>query len=217
MSDDHGDHDHPGMQEDAELGYYGTRYRAIEELLIEKGLFTLKDMNRAVGGFEARTPADGARVIARAWVDPEFKKRLIADPLAAITELGYTLPPNVVDLPKITVLENTEKVHYMVVCTLCSCYPTTLLGRPPDWYKSLTYRSRSVSDPRGVMEEFGLELSDDVEVHVQDSTADLRYIVMPQRPAGTEHMSEEELAQLITRDSMIGVSDALSPEPTPIR
>ncbi len=217
MSDDHGDHDHAGMQEDAELGYYGTRYRAIEELLIEKGLFTLKDINRAVEGFETRTPDDGAHMIARAWVDPEFKARFIADPLAAMTEMGYTLPPNVVDLPKITVLENTEKVHYLVVCTLCSCYPTTLLGRPPDWYKSLTYRSRSVSDPRGVMEEFGLELSDDVEVHVQDSTADQRYIVMPQRPAGTEHMSEEELAQLITRDSMIGVSDALSPEPAPTR
>ena len=221
MSNEHGDHDHdhpeahPGMQDDAELGYHGTRFRAIEALLIEKGLFTLDDINRAVGEVETRTPSDGARLIARAWVDPEFKARFVADPVAALTEMGYTLPPNVVHVPQIIVLENTEKVHHMVVCTLCSCYPTTLLGRPPDWYKSLTYRSRAVSDPRGVMEEFGLKLDDDVEVRVQDSTADIRYIVMPRRPVGTEHLSEEELAKLITRDSMIGVADTLSPELSP--
>ena len=219
MSSEHDGHDHPeghpGMQEDAELGYYGTRFRAIEALLIEKGICTLDDIKRAADELEVRTPADGARVIARAWADPEFKARLMANPMAAITELGYTMPDNVVNTPQITVLENAEKVHHLVVCTLCSCYPTTLLGRPPDWYKSLAYRSRAVSDPRGVMKEFGLELDDTVEVRVQDSTADLRYIVMPERPAGTERMSEEELAQLITRDSMIGVSRARSAEPSP--
>jgi nitrile hydratase len=199
------------MEGDAGLGYYGTRYRAIEAVLIEKGICTLVDINDAVARQEARTPADGARVIAHAWSDPYFKARFIDDPLTAIAELGYRLPDNVVETPKLTVLENTEGIHHLVVCTLCSCYPGTLLGNPPDWYKSLTYRSRAVKDPRGVMHEFGLDLANEVEVRVQDSTADLRYIVMPKRPIGTEYMSEEELAKLITRDSMIGVSGALEP------
>jgi nitrile hydratase len=207
------DHDeaHAGIQEDARLGYYGTRYRAIEALLIEKGICTLADVNEAVSRQEARTPKDGAKMIAHAWLNPEFKEHFISDPLGAMGELGYQLPANVVDTPKITVLENNEHVHHLVVCTLCSCYPGTLLGTPPDWYKSLTYRSRAVKDPRGVMREFGLDLAENVEIRVQDSTADMRYIVMPKRPTGTEGMEEEDLAKLITRDSMIGVSEALEP------
>jgi nitrile hydratase len=213
---DHGDGEpHPGMVGDASLGYYGTRYRAIEALLIEKGVCTLAEINATAARQETRTPMDGARMIAHAWVDPEFRQRFISDPLAAMGELGYRLPDNVVDTPKITVLENDEGVHHLVVCTLCSCYPGTLLGAPPDWYKSLAYRSRAVKDPRGVMHEFGLDLADEIEVRVQDSTADLRYIVMPKRPAGTEDMSHEQLAQLITRDSMIGVSEALEPDRSP--
>jgi nitrile hydratase len=147
-------------------------------------------------------------------VDPQFKARLLADSRAALAEVGYALPDTT---PHLAVVENTHKVHYLVVCTLCSCYPRMLLGRPPDWYKSLAYRSRAVIDPRGVMREFGLELDDSIEVRVLDSTADLRYLVLPRRPAGTEQMSEEELAKLVTRDSMIGVNDALTPEPVRAR
>ena len=150
----------------------------------------------------SRTPADGARLVARAWVDPEFKERLLADARAAALELGLDPGPS----PVVVALENTEDVHHMVVCTLCSCYPKALLGPPPDWYKSLPYRSRAVSDPRGVLREFGLELDDDVEVRVVDSTADIRYLVVPRRPAGTEALDEDELAALVTRDSMIGVA-----------
>lgn len=215
MNDQHGDHaHHPGMEGDAELGYYARRARAIEALLIEKGICTPEEVQRQVNDMDAKSPADGARVVARAWVDPEFKARLLADPRAALAELGYTLPDTT---PHLAVVENTGQAHYLVVCTLCSCYPRMLLGRPPDWYKSLAYRSRAVVDPRGVMQEFGLELDNSVEVRVLDSTADLRYLVLPRRPAGTEHMSEEELATLVTRDSMIGVADARAPEPARAR
>ena len=155
-----------------------------------------------------RSPADGARVVARAWVDPAFKALLLANPKLALAELGYSLAETSTQLE---VVENTGRVHHMVVCTLCSCYPRNILGRPPDWYKSLAYRSRAVSDPRGVMREFGLELNQDVQVRVLDSTADLRYLVLPRRPVGTEGLSEEELAKLVSRDSMIGVADALQP------
>ena len=141
---------------------------------------------------------------------PEFKARLLTDPETALAEMGYRLPDAT---PKLEVVENTAEVHNLVVCTLCSCYPRNLLGRPPDWYKSLAYRSRAVVDPRGVMREFGLDLSEDIEVRVLDSTADLRYLVLPRRPAGTNGMSETELAQLVTRDSMIGVTEARTPEP----
>ena len=157
-------------------------------------------MQRLIEFQEARSPVDGARVVARAWTDADYKRRLLADPEAALLELGYPL----VGSAKLAVLENTDAVHHLVVCTLCSCYPTSLLGLPPDWYKSFAYRSRAVVDPRGVMREFGLDVGD-VEVRVVDSTADLRYLVLPQRPAGTEGMAEEELAGLVTRDSMIGV------------
>ena len=218
MSDDqdhdHG-HEHAGMLEgDAEPGYYPTRLRAIEALLIENGVCTLDDVESVVDESTLGSEANGARVVARAWVDPEFKARLLTNATATVAELGYEIPDN---MPRLTVVENTEDVHHMVVCTLCSCYPRTLLGRPPDWYKSLVYRSRAVVDPRGVMREFGLELDDSVEIRVQDSSADMRYLVLPRRPSGTEHMSEEELADLVTRDSMIGVSHAPSPELSPSR
>jgi nitrile hydratase subunit alpha len=155
----------------------------------------------------SRTPGDGARLVARAWVDPEFKARLLADARAAALELGLDPGPS----PLVVAVENTDAVHHMVVCTLCSCYPRALLGPPPDWYKSLAYRSRAVSDPRGVLFEFGLELKPDVELRVLDSTADIRYLVIPRRPAGTSELGEEELAALVTRDSMIGVAQPAAP------
>ena len=209
MSSDHHDHDHDheGMHEDEELGYRAKRSLAIRELLAEKGLIAREDIQHKIDILNARTPTDGARVVARAWVDPEFKARLIADPRSAAGELGYIVAPET----ELAVMENTESVHHMVVCTLCSCYPSSLLGPPPDWYKSLPYRSRAVTDPRGVMREFGLELDNNIEVRVVDSTADMRYLVLPSRPDGTEGMSEEELMKLITRDSMIGVTAPLSP------
>ena len=208
----HQEHDHsehPGMAHDEELGYYPRRAKAIEALLVEKGICSPDEIQGMVDRVERRSPADGARVVARAWADPEFKARLLSDPEAALAELGYRLPETT---PKLDVVENTESVHNLVVCTLCSCYPRNLLGRPPDWYKSLAYRSRAVVDPRGVIREFGLELSDEIEVRVLDSTADLRYLVLPRRPEGTEGMSETELAELVTRDSMIGVTEARTPE-----
>ncbi len=208
MSGSHG-HEHPGMAQDEELGYYARRVRAMESVLIEKGIVSGEEVERLATESEARTPADGARIVARAWTDPEFRGRLLEDAKAAVAELGYTESD---ELPDVVVAENTDGVHHLVVCTLCSCYPTWLLGRPPDWYKSLTYRSRAVSDPRGVMREFGLEVESWVEVRVLDSTADIRYLVLPQRPEGTEGWSEEELARLVTRDSMVGVSRPLAPE-----
>ena len=200
VSQDHG-HEHPRH----ELSYYAKRIYAIRELLLEKGIITEKDIQRQIEYQEARSPANGAKLVARAWVDPSFKARLIADPKAACAEMGI----DATAINEFVVLENTEKVRHMVVCTLCSCYPRPILGRPPDWYKSLNYRSRAVNDPRGVMREFGLSLPDDVEVRVHDSTADMRYIVLPVRPKGTQRLSEAELAQLVTRDSLIGVMDAL--------
>jgi nitrile hydratase len=204
VSQDHG-HEHPRH----ELSHYAKRIYAIRELLLEKGIITGKDVQSQIEYQEARSPANGAKLAARAWVDPSFKARLIADPKAACAEMGI----DATAINEFIVLENTEKVRHMVVCTLCSCYPRPILGRPPDWYKSLNYRSRAVNDPRGVMREFGLNLPDDVEVRVHDSTADMRYIVLPVRPKGTEQLSEAELAQLVTRDSLIGVMDALPAVP----
>jgi nitrile hydratase alpha subunit len=198
--DAHG-HEHPGH----ELSPQAKRIYAIRDLLLEKGVLTEKDIQSQIEYQEARSPANGAKIVARAWIDPAFKERLIADPKAACAELGI----DATTLNEFVVLENTEKVRHMVVCTLCSCYPRPILGRPPDWYKSFNYRQRSVNDPRGVMREFGLVLPDDVEVRVHDSTADIRYLVLPLRPEGTEGLSEAELARLVTRDSMIGVMDAL--------
>jgi nitrile hydratase subunit alpha len=198
--DGHG-HEHPRH----ELSPQAKRIYAIRDLLLEKGIITEKDIQSQIEYQEARSPANGAKIVARAWVDPTFKERLIADPKAACAELGI----DATALNEFVVLENTEKVRHMVVCTLCSCYPRPILGRPPDWYKSFNYRQRSVNDPRGVMREFGLVLPDDVEVRVHDSTADIRYLVLPLRPKETEGLSEAELARLVTRDSMIGVMDAL--------
>ena len=204
--DEHG-HEHPRH----ELSPQAKRIYAIRDLLLEKGVITEKDIQSQIEYQEARSPANGAKIVARAWVDPSFKARLIADPKAASAELGIDASA----LNEFVVLENTERVRHMVVCTLCSCYPRPILGRPPDWYKSFNYRQRSVNDPRGVMREFGLVLPDDVEVRVHDSTADIRYLVLPLRPKRTEGLSETELAKLVTRDSMIGVMDALPKLPEP--
>ena len=193
---------------DEPMSEVALRSVAIEALLAEKGLLTPEEVQRQVSLMDGRTPADGARVVAKAWVDEGFKARLLADSRSALAEMGIEIPA---ETPVLEVVENTGDVHHLVVCTLCSCYPRMLLGRPPDWYKSLAYRARAVSDPRGVMAEFGTELADGVRVTVLDSTADMRYLVLPRRPAGTEGMSEEELASLVSRDSMIGVTDALSP------
>lgn len=195
------EHDHVPITNGGEPAA-AARVRALEELLVEKGVIGREDVRQRIDWLVSRSPADGARLVARAWVDPEFKQRLLADARAAALELDLDPGPS----PVVVALENTELVHHMVVCTLCSCYPRALLGPPPDWYKSLPYRSRAVSDPRGVLAEFGVELDDDVELRVVDSTADIRYIVIPGRPAGTEAMSEEQLAALVTRDSMIGVA-----------
>ena len=201
------DHDHPHVPVTADEPPSGARARALEELLVEKGVIDREDIRRRIDWLVSRSPADGARLVARAWVDSAFKERLLADARAAAVEVG--LDPG--SSPVVLALENTDTVHHVVVCTLCSCYPKALLGPPPDWYKSLAYRSRAVSDPRGVLGEFGLTLDDDTEVRVVDSTADIRYLVIPRRPAGTEGMSEEALAALVTRDSMIGVSRAALP------
>ncbi|HEY7064522.1 MAG TPA: nitrile hydratase subunit alpha [Chloroflexota bacterium] len=199
---------HPGVQADAPPNPYALRIRAIAALLTEKGIATPEDIQRQLDWMEARSPADGARIVARAWVDPAYKARLLADPKAACAELGVDASA----IPVLVALENTAQVCHLVVCTLCSCYPRPILGRPPDWYKSFSYRSRAVLEPRAVMAEFGAAPPPDVEVRVHDSTADVRYLVLPVRPAGTEGLSEAELARLVTRDSMIGVSNAL-PEP----
>ena len=209
MTAQHEDHNHPGMSEDAELGHYARRARAIEALLFAKGVCTADEVQQSVELNESRSPADGARIVARAWVDSDYKARLLSEPMSALRELGYSLPETT---PQLEVVENTPDVHHLVVCTLCSCYPRALLGTPPDWYKSLAYRSRAVVDPRGVMREFGLDVAPDVAVRVLDSTADLRYLVLPQRPDATEGMSEADLARLVSRDSMIGVAAVRSPE-----
>jgi nitrile hydratase len=184
-----------------------ARVRALEELLVEKGVLEREDIRRRIDWLVSRTPADGARLVARAWVDPAFKLRLLADAREAALEAGLDPGPS----PVVVALENTAQVHHMVVCTLCSCYPKSLLGPPPDWYKSLPYRSRAASDPRGVLDEFGVELGHEVEVRVVDSTADVRYLVVPRRPEGTASLGEEELASIVTRDSMIGVALPVAP------
>ena len=202
MTHDHShDHDHDPITNGNESAI-AMRVRALEELLVEKAVVDRSDLRRRMDWLVSRSPADGARLVAHAWVDEEFKARLLADARAAALELGLDPGPS----PVVVALENTPDVHHVVVCTLCSCYPKALLGPPPEWYKSLPYRSRAVSDPRGVLREFGVKLDDDTEVRVVDSTADIRYLVIPRRPAGTESSSEEDLARLVTRDSMIGVA-----------
>ena len=198
----HAHHTHDGVKPGAEAGYYARRIRAIEALLTEKGVLTRDDVRRQIEYMEARSPANGARLVARAWVDPDFRSRLLSDTKAAARELGIDASGPV----EFVVVENTPEVHNLIVCTLCSCYPRAILGRPPDWYKSFNYRSRAVREPRAVMREFGFEPPDEVEVVVHDSTADVRYMVLPMRPPGTEDLDEEELAGLVTRDSLVGVS-----------
>jgi nitrile hydratase alpha subunit len=208
VSDHEHDHDHAHdpIGRDGEPPA-AARVRALERVLVEKGVITREEVRARVDWLVSRTAAHGARLVARAWSDESFKERLLADARAAAVELG--LDPG--ESPQVVALENTENVHHMVVCTLCSCYPKALLGPPPDWYKSLPYRSRAVSDPRGVLREFGLTLGNDVELRVVDSTADIRYLVVPRRPEGTESLDEDALAGLVTRDSMIGVSAPLAP------
>ena len=202
MSDHSQDHGHHAPNEHIEpRGYYQFLADAVRELLIEKNIFSADDMRRAMETMDARTPAQGARVIARAWVDSDYKARLLADGSAAVEELGVDMGTT-----KLVVVENTPTVHNVIVCTLCSCYPRMLLGIPPAWYKSRDYRSRVVHNPRSVLDEFGTTLPDNVELRVHDSTADMRYLVLPMRPEGTEQLSEEELAALVTRDTMVGVA-----------
>lgn len=209
MSDNHHDEsEHEGMQPDAKLSLPARRALAVHELLVEKGIIEQDEVRERAELFRSRSPSDGARVVAKAWSEQAFKQRLLDDARAAVYELGYTLTHDA----ELAVVENTDDLHHLVVCTLCSCYPTSLLGPPPDWYKSFAYRQRAVVGPRSVMREFGLELDEDTQVRVVDSTADLRYLVLPRRPTGTDGMSEGELAALVTRDSMIGVSEALSPQ-----
>jgi nitrile hydratase subunit alpha len=196
------DHDHPHEPIAENEPAAAARVRALDELLVAKGVLERNDVRRRIDQLVSRTPADGARLVARAWIDDGFKQRLLADARRAALELDVDPGPS----PVVVALENTEQVHHMVVCTLCSCYPRALLGPPPDWYKSLPYRSRAVADPRGVLREFGVELDDDVELRVVDSTADVRYLVVPKRPPGTESLDESALAEIVTRDSMIGVA-----------
>jgi nitrile hydratase len=199
----HHHHDHQEVPNDPTL-----RVKALESLLVEKGLVDPAALDALIDQFENRVgPRNGARVVAKAWTDPEYRRRLLTDAPSAIAEAGFKSHQG----EHIVVLENTPKVHNLVVCTLCSCYPWPVLGLPPVWYKSFAYRSRAVLEPRGVLREFGTELDEDVEVRVWDSTAELRYLVLPERPAETEGWSEDELASLVTRDSMIGVAKVTAP------
>jgi nitrile hydratase subunit alpha len=199
------EHEHSLVPSDPAL-----RVKSLESLLVEKGLVDPKALDALVDTYEHKIgPRNGAQIVARAWVDAAFKKRLLADGTAAIAELGFGGRGG----DYLQVVENTPKIHNLVVCTLCSCYPWAVLGLPPIWYKSAAYRSRAVIDPRGVIREFGLELPEDVEIRVHDSTAELRYLVLPERPAGSEKLKEEELAALVTRDAMIGVAKVTLPKP----
>jgi len=209
MSTEHGHHDagpDPRLEKHLTPEQTQTleaRVKALESLLIAKGLVSADTLTKLAETYEHDLgPMNGAKVVARAWVDPAYKQRLLTNATAAIAELGF----GGLQGEHMVVVENTPKVHNMIVCTLCSCYPWPVLGLPPTWYKSAPYRSRSVIDPRGVLREFGLELAESIEVRVWDSSAELRYLVLPERPAGTEQLSEEELAKLVTRDAMIGVA-----------
>ena len=203
MSDGHGHHPEPISDAEA-------RARALESLLLEKGHLTPEAIDTLVSAYESDIgPLNGAKVVARAWVDPEYRRRLLEDGTSAIAELGF----GGLQGEHMVVVENTPSIHNAVVCTLCSCYPWPVLGLPPAWYKAAPYRSRMVLEPQEVLREFGTEIPDGVEIRVWDSSAEIRYLVLPERPPGTEGMSEEELAGLVTRDAMIGVARALSPEP----
>ncbi len=202
---DHGhDHDHQVVPSDLTL-----RVKALESLLVDKGLVDRAALDALIDTYEHKVgPRNGARVVARAWVDSDYKKRLLADATLAIAEFGFSGRQG----EHMVAVENTPQVHNLVVCTLCSCYPWPVLGLPPVWYKSAPYRSRAVIDPRGVLREFGVKIPEDVEVRVWDSTAELRYLVLPERPAGSEKLSEDELAALVTRDAMVGVAKVTLPQ-----
>ncbi|WP_288879948.1 nitrile hydratase subunit alpha [Pedobacter panaciterrae] len=198
-------HDHGAHAEISHVekpGYYEILEISIRELMIEKKLIGPDEVRRQIEVLDSRSPALGAKLVARAWTDPEFKKRLLENGNAAAEELGITI----YDDTAFTVMENTDSVHHIIVCTLCSCYPRAVLGLPPDWYKSKEYRSRAVREPRAVLMEFGTNIPLETEIHVNDSTANQRYMVLPLRPAGTDGFSMEQLEKLVTRDTMIGVS-----------
>lgn len=216
MPHDHHDHSHEGLSpsghpyradNDTGLSYWQVMEIALRELLIEKGHLNAAQIHAQINAMDSRSPANGARVVARAWVDSAFKAALLADASAASRSMGFDIGPM-----HLIALENTKEVHNLLVCTLCSCYPRNLLGLPPDWYKSCAYRSRAVIEPRKVLSEFGLTLPDEMQVRVHDSTADMRYIVVPAQPEGSFGQTEEELAAWITRDSMIGVGLPQAPQ-----
>ncbi|MGK7654477.1 nitrile hydratase subunit alpha [Roseovarius sp. B08] len=214
MPHDHHDHlspsGHPYRQDnDAPLTYFQRMEIAVRELLIEKGHLTPAEIATQIDKMDARSPANGAAVVARAWTDPAFKARLMENAGDATREMGFDIGPL-----HLVAVENTADIHNMIVCTLCSCYPRNLLGLPPDWYKTRAYRSRAVREPRAVLREFGVDLPDTTRIRVHDSTADMRYIVLPARPSGTDDMTEAALAKLVTRDSMIGTGLPLAPENT---
>jgi nitrile hydratase len=203
---DHGhqhghNHPHDPIEVTEGASEYEIMVHAIKELLIEKGVITGEDIRKTLEFMDTRTPALGAKVVARAWSDPEFKKRLLANGTAAVAEMGIPMGD-----AELIVVENSKDVHNVIVCTLCSCYPRTVLGLPPDWYKSRNYRSRVVVEPRAVLKEFGTELPDSITLRTHDSNADMRYLVLPERPAGTEGWSQEQLAAIVTRDCMVGVA-----------
>jgi nitrile hydratase len=210
-------HDHADehvREHDRPLSGPALRVKALESLLTEKGLVDPQALDALIDTYETKVgPRNGAKVVARAWTDPAYKERLLADATAAIAEFGFVGRQG----EDMIVLENTPKVHNMVVCTLCSCYPWPVLGLPPVWYKSAAYRSRAVIDPRGVLKEFGVEIADDAEVRVWDSTAELRYLVLPERPPGTEGWTESQLEQIVTRDAMVGVAKVTLPAVAPQR
>jgi nitrile hydratase alpha subunit len=204
MENDHSHaHDpHAPITDDELPGYYEILVDSIQELLVERKLIAPDDVRRQVELLDSRSPAIGSRIVARAWVDPAFKQRLLANGVAAAEEMGVSN----YDSTELKVLENTDTVHNLIVCTLCSCYPRTVLGIAPDWYKSKQYRIRALREPRRLLTEFGTVIPDEMEIAVSDSTSNLRYLVLPLRPAGTEHFTEEQLAGLVTRDTMIGVA-----------
>ncbi|MEO1201688.1 MAG: nitrile hydratase subunit alpha [Pseudomonadota bacterium] len=206
-SHDHG-HEHAPIESSADENHPDAlTTRALKELLIEKGWFSADDVRRQIEVLQSPGPHQGAAIVARAWVDPDYRTRLLADGSAAAAALGYPIKE-----AQLIVVENTDETHNLVTCTLCSCYPRSLLGQPPAWYTGKAYRARSVHDPRGVMRELGWEPSEDLVIRVHDSTADMRYLVLPRRPDGTEGWTEEALASLVSRDSMIGVAPARAPD-----
>jgi nitrile hydratase len=212
MPHDHHDHLSPSghpyrADDDHPLTYWQQMEIAVRELLIEKGVTTAAEINAQIDAMDARTPANGAAVVARAWTDPAFRDALLKDASIATRDMGFDIGPM-----KLIALENTADIHNVVVCTLCSCYPRNLLGLPPDWYKSRAYRSRTVKEPRKVLAEFGVDLLDTTQVRVHDSTADMRYVVIPARPAGTDGWDADRLTTLVTRDSMIGTGLAKTPD-----